>query len=112
MNQISILGRITKEIELKMSQGGKSYTKFSVAVPRKLDKDTSDFFNVTLFGKTAEAVAKWTGKGKRIQVTGAMQMNKTDKGTFWDLVGHEVNIIDFLEKDGNPSKKEAEEYPF
>lgn len=90
MNKIILIGRLTNDIELKTSEkNGKttSYAHFSVAVPRQGygSKDAngntiSDFFNCSVFGNTAEMMAKYFSKGKAIEIDGSMHTSaRTDE---------------------------------
>ena len=77
MNNVCIIGRITKDIELKEYGKGKDkglMCRFTVAVQR--DKDTADFIPCTAFGKTAEFLDAYTVKGTRIGIEGRLQSGK------------------------------------
>lgn len=77
------LGRLTREIELKYSQSGTAYMQNSIACDRRFKKDgepDADFFNIKVFGKTAEAMEKMLHKGSKIFVEGTLQNDSwTDK---------------------------------
>lgn len=73
MNNVVLIGRLTKDPELKYSQAGKAYCRFTVAVNRDFNKDEADFINCLAFGKTAETIAEWLGKGRRIALQGRIQ---------------------------------------
>lgn len=76
MNTVILSGNICKDIELKTSNSGTAYIFNSIAVKRKYHKDgepDTDFFSFTLFGKPAEAMAKYLSKGSRIILTGTLQ---------------------------------------
>jgi single-strand DNA-binding protein len=73
MNNLTLLGRTTAAIELKQTQAGKSVATFSLAVKRPFTKDTTDFFNVTVWDKQAETIAKYVNKGNLICVRGYLQ---------------------------------------
>lgn len=82
MNTIILMGRITKELELKATQSGTQYVQFNIAVDRPVakgaDKQT-DFITCAAFNKTAEMICKWFGKGRLIAVEGRLQIdNYTD----------------------------------
>ena len=80
MNKIVIMGRISKDIELKTTNSGKSVANFSVAVNRKLKRDEVDFFDCNAWGKTGEFISQYFSKGRMIAITGEMQSRKyTDK---------------------------------
>lgn len=74
MNNISIIGRMGKDVEISTSQAkGTSIGKFSVGVTRKFDKTITDWFNCVAFGKTAEVIEQYIKKGNQIGVTGEIQ---------------------------------------
>lgn len=77
------LCRLTKEIELKYSQSGTAYMMNGIACDRKFKKDgepTADFFNIKVFGKTAEAMNNFLHKGSKIFIEGDLQTESyTDK---------------------------------
>ena len=82
MNNCSLLGRITKDIELKQSASNMAYCRFTLAVNRKVKKEgqpDADFISCKAFGKTAEMLAKYLGKGRQIAVTGHIQTGSYDK---------------------------------
>lgn len=86
MNKIILLSRLTKDPEVRYSQGEKStaIASFSVAVNRKYAKGTdevkADFFNCTAFGKQAEFVEKYLKQGTKILLSGRVQNdNYTNK---------------------------------
>jgi single-strand DNA-binding protein len=64
------MGRATSSIELKQTQAGKSVVNFSLAVKRPYTKDTTDFFNICAWDKTAELLAKYVKKGDQICIRG------------------------------------------
>ncbi|MDF2804319.1 MAG: single-strand binding family protein [Anaerocolumna sp.] len=81
MNKIHLVGRLTKDPELKFTAGtGNAITKFTLAVNRpQFDKSKpqeADFINCVCFGKRAEAIANYTSKGHRFCVSGRLQINK------------------------------------
>ena len=72
-NKAIIIGRTTKDIELKQTQSGKSVCSFSVAVDRRYDRDKTDFLNVVAWGKTAEFVHQYFHKGDQIGIDGRVE---------------------------------------
>ena len=81
--------------------------RFSVALDRGKDKDGNskgaDFPSCVAFGKTAEAISKYSGKGLRISVTGRLQTGKYEdkNGTTHyttDVVADRIEIIDWRER--------------
>jgi len=77
-----IEGRLTKEPELRNTNSGKQVATLSVAVDRDFSTGADkkvDFFNVTVWGKTAEFVGKYFHKGDGILVEGSMQNDPYEK---------------------------------
>ena len=84
MNKVHIMGRITKDIEVRYSNAQEpvAVARFSIAVNRKFKKEgqtEADFLNVVAFGKLAENISKFFGKGKMIQITGRIQTGSYEK---------------------------------
>lgn len=84
LNRVTVMGRLTRDPELRRTQSGTSVTSFSVAVERNYKGEngekTTDFFDVVAWRTTAEFVCKYFGKGRMIVVDGQLQSRKwTDK---------------------------------
>lgn len=99
MNTINLIGRLGKDWELKQAQNGKSYAKNSLAVTRAFDRDKTDWFYITAFGKAAEALANYTRKGSQIGIVGRMQIdqyqdNQGNNRTSYDVIINEFNLLD------------------
>ena len=76
INNVVLTGRVTKDIELKVTPTGKSVCSFSLAVNRKFVQDgerQADFINCQLWGKSAETLKKYGKKGMLIGVEGRLQ---------------------------------------
>lgn len=84
LNKIFIMGRLTREPELRRTQGGNAVTRFALAVDRDFKsadgtKET-DFIDVVAWRNTAEFAAKYFTKGRMAVVDGRLQMRDwTDK---------------------------------
>ena len=91
MNSIKITGRLVADPELKRTQNDTPVCSFNVAVDRIYSKEKEvDFFTVVCWRQTAEFVAKYFAKGRKILVEGEMQSRKyTDKEgnnrTAWEV---------------------------
>lgn len=95
INQVVLVGNMTRDIELKYGQSGTAYGSFSLGVQRNF-KDKSgeyetDFPNLQVFGKTAENLAQFTGKGSKIAVTGRLQT-----GSYVNKQGDKVYTTDVM----------------
>lgn len=76
MNKVILIGRLTKDVELKNTQSGVAVCGFSIAVDRKYKAEgqpSADFINCTAWKHTAEFVAKYFRKGNRIALEGRIQ---------------------------------------
>ncbi len=77
-NRIILMGRLTKDPELKNTQSGIPMCRFSIAVDRAYSKGQekqTDFFDITAWRQTAEFVSKYFSKGKCILIEGKLQNN-------------------------------------
>ena len=83
MNKTILMGRLTKDIELKQGNSGTAFAGFTVAVNRDFVKEgeerQADFIMCKAFGKTAEFVSKYFSKGKMISLVGRIQTGSYEK---------------------------------
>lgn len=82
MNNVTLVGRLTKDPIVNYTQSGSSITKFGLAVDRRFKREgepTADFINIVVFGKTGEFVEKWFHKGDPIAITGRIQTGSYTK---------------------------------
>ena len=74
LNKVTVMGRITKDIELRRTQSGKACANFSIACERDFSKDKeTDFFDIVAWEKTAEFIEKYFSKGRMIVISGKLQ---------------------------------------
>ena len=78
MNKVIMMGRLTKDPEIRYGQGGGNSVvgTFSIAVDRRFKRDgepEADFFNCVTFGKTAEFLEKYVKKGTKVVIDGRLQ---------------------------------------
>ncbi|KLA45213.1 single-stranded DNA binding protein (Ssb) [Ligilactobacillus ruminis] len=76
MNSVNLIGRLTKDIDLRYTQSGLAVGRFSVAIdrPKKDGQDNgADFPNCVAYGKTAENLANYVHKGEMVGVTGCIR---------------------------------------
>ena len=107
MNKVILMGRLTKDPEVRYSQGEAStaVARFSLAVDRRFKRDngpTADFINCVAFGKTGEFIEKYCHQGTKLCVEGRIQTgsytNKDGQTIFTtDVV---VEEHEFCEKRG------------
>lgn len=112
MNKVALIGRLTKDVELKTTQSNNQVANFTLAVNRRFTKEgeerQADFINIIAWGKTAEFCNKYFSKGLQIGVTGRIQTRTWDddqgkKHYATEVVAEEVDFAD--------GKKEKKEEP-
>lgn len=97
MNQVFLVGRLTRDVDLKTTQSGKSVASFSLAVNRS--NDEADFVECVAWEKTAELLAQYTGKGSKILAQGSLQGRSYEAkdGTnrkVWEVVVRDISFLD------------------
>lgn len=103
MNKVLLIGRMTKDAELRMTQSGKNVTTFGIAVDDGFGENKQTyFFNVTVWGKSAEAVANYTHKGSKVAVSGKLTSRSYEdrngnKRTAIEVVADALGGVEFLE---------------
>ena len=111
MNNVSLIGRLTKDPDVRMA-GETKVARFSLAISRGRKSNGedagTDYPSITCFGKTAELVEKYLSKGRQVAVMGRIQTGSYEKD------GHRIYttdvIADRVEFLGNaPEKTETEE---
>lgn len=84
VNQVIIIGRLTRDAELKYTSGGYAIGSFSVAVNRRRKNgdqwvEEASFFDVSLFGKSAESLNQYLVKGKQVAVQGELRQDRWEQ---------------------------------
>lgn len=114
MNKITVLGRLTTDVEMRETTSGIEYCKFRLASRGKTrDKDgnySTDFFLCTAWREKAELLQKHTKKGSQIMAVGAMQSRQYtgddgEKRTIWELNVEDFEFAGTVESDGEAKKK-------
>nr|DAH04740.1 MAG TPA: Single strand binding protein [Bacteriophage sp.] len=93
MNKVILMGRLTRDPEVRMS-GDTAVARFSLAVDRRFKKDgeqTADFINCVAFGKTGEFIEKYGRKGTKFVVEGRIQT-----GSYTNKDGQKVYTTDVV----------------
>lgn len=82
MNNVNLVGRLTKAVDLRYTQSGTAYGMFTIAVNRRFKNQNgereTDFINCAIWKKGAENLANFTHKGSLIGVSGAIQTRNYD----------------------------------
>ena len=110
MNKVVLAGRLTKDPEVRYSQGENAtcIARYSLAVDRRGKEKETDFINCVCFGKTGEFAEKYLKKGMKIIVFGRIQT-----GSYKDKDGRTLYTTDVIveEHEFCESKKESGEAP-
>lgn len=94
LNKIMIIGRVGKDPDIRVTQGGMAVTNLTVATSEKFGKgadkkEKTEWFNVTLFDKVAQIVNNYVKKGNRIYIEGRIQTETWEK----DGVKHYKTVV-------------------
>ena len=125
VNHVVLIGRLTRDAELKYTSGGMAVCKFSIAVNRRKKSgeqwtEEASFFDITLWGKTGEALNQYLVKGKQLAVEGELHQNRWEQdGQSRSKIEINANNVQLLggqgdkqqqsrpaDKPGRPSKSE------
>ena len=105
MNKVIISGRISNDLERRMTSTGKTVLSFNLSVPRiKKTEQETDFIRCVSFGDTAERILQYSRKGLRLGVIGRMSVTSYDDQEgrrVWktDVIVENIEFIDFKEKE-------------
>ncbi|WP_288891606.1 single-stranded DNA-binding protein [uncultured Sneathia sp.] len=109
MNNVTLMGRLTRDPELKRTSKDNSYCNFTLAVNRPKIKDNpqkADFIPCTAWNKTAEVIESWLQKGDRLIVMGRLNVTKNDDKYYTNVIVEKINFIDTV-RTSEEKKNEA-----
>lgn len=110
LNKAILNGRLTKAPELKQTNSGKSVCGFTIAVDRNRDREKTDFVPIVAWGKTAEFVNQWFGKGDLITIVGRIEVR-----TYEDKDGNKRTATEVIAEEalfgGSKNTTSASEKP-
>lgn len=115
MNSVQLVGRFTKDPDVKYTNGGATIAIFTVAVDRRFKQeggDTADFISCIAFGKTAEFIEKYFRKGNRIGLNGRIQTgsytNKDNQKVYTtDVIAENVEFVESKNSGAESNRNEA-----
>ena len=119
-NKIILVGNLTRDIEMRFTQGGMAIAKTAIATSRKFKLNTGEqkeevcFVDITFFGRSGEVANQYLRKGSKILVEGRLQFEQwTDQnGQKRSKHGVTVDVMQMLDSKGNtPSNEAATNYP-
>lgn len=114
MNQVFLIGRLTKDVEVKYSANQMAIAYLNIAIGRGKDKEGNDkgtdFINVKVFGKQGENCERFLKKGDQAAIQGRIQTGsyeKDDKRVFTtDVIGDRVEFLN----SGNKKEDGVQKY--
>lgn len=107
INQVILMGRLTRDPEMRTTSTGKTIASFSIAVDRGGQDDATDFFDVTAWEKLGELVNQYLSKGRRCLVQGRLRQDSWDdkesgkKRSKVEVVATDVTFLDGPAGEGN-----------
>lgn len=116
MNRVIVIGRLTRDPELRTTTAGKSVCDFSIAVDKRIKptdgSPNADFFRVVAWGNTADFVSNYLAKGRLVAVEGRLQSRKytaTDgqQREIVEIVADSVQGLDRPREDGGKTTPTA-----
>ena len=113
MNVWHATGRLTRDVELRYTQGGTALGKFGLAVNHRYTTSSGEkreetcFIDCVIWGKSAEAFAKWFSSGHPVTITGRLKYEKWDDKNGQARSKHVVTVNDWEFPLSMPSKDEA-----
>lgn len=126
MNKAILIGRLTRDIDLKYTLSGMAIGRFTLAINRKMTREkrqeaernnqpTADFIGCIAFGKTAETISQYVGKGNQLGIEGHIQTgsyeNKEGQRVYTtDVMVDGFTFIDSRSKDGGDSEVQDQNY--
>lgn len=102
MNKVVLMGRLTKDPEVRYTNSQRAFCRFTVAVNRQ--KDEADFISCIAWNAVAENMGKYVRKGDRVLIDGSIQTGSYEKNSqkvyTTDINAWSVQFIDMHKKDG------------
>lgn len=122
MNKVVLIGRLTKDVELRYTENNMSVAKFTLAVKKSFKnvdgEYESDFFNIVVWNMSAENCSKYLHKGSKVAVDGRIQTRSYEKDGqkryVTEIVANKVEFLDSKKQNTNETQKEEieEKDPF
>lgn len=112
INQVILMGRLTRDPETRTTTTGKSVTSFSLAVDRAFSQDGgADFFDIVAWEKLGELVSQYLSKGRRCLVQGRLSQRSWEqdgqKRSKVEVVATDVTFLDGPSDSGDASEKKS-----
>ena len=116
MNNVTLIGRTTREVELRYTPSQTAVARFSIAIsrPTKDGEKKADFPNIIVFGKQAENCEKYLAKGRLVGIQGRLQTgsyeDKDGKRVYTtDVIAERVEFLEWADSHTKESQSEHQE---
>lgn len=125
MNNVVLIGRLTRDPEMRYLQSGTAHTTFTIAVDKGLSRDkkqemesqnkpTADFIRIIVWGKMGENCANYLAKGRLVGIQGRIQSGSYDKDGVkiytTDVVATNVEFLEWGDKDKSSGANSSSDF--
>jgi len=113
INQVILMGRLTRDPEQRTTTSGKTIASFSIAVDRGGQDDQADFFEITAWEKLGDLVIQYLAKGRRVLVQGRLRQDSWDdketgkKRSRVEVTATDVTFLDGANAEGGSDTRSA-----
>ncbi|HOT62427.1 MAG TPA: single-stranded DNA-binding protein [Treponemataceae bacterium] len=95
VNHVILIGRLTRDAELKYTSGGMAVCKFAIAVNRRRKNgdqwvEEANFFDIVVWGRTGETINQYLVKGKQVAIEGELRQNR------WEQDGQSRSKVEIM----------------
>jgi single-strand DNA-binding protein len=117
VNQVILMGRLTKDPEQRSTTTGKTIVSFGLAVDRGGQEDAADFFNINAWEKLGDLVMQYLGKGRRVLIQGRLRQDRWDdketgkKQSRIEVTASDVTFLDGPNSNTNTDASEPSKAP-
>jgi single-strand DNA-binding protein len=121
MNKVILIGRLTKDVDIRYTEAGKAVANFTLAADRPFKNQQgekeADFIRIVVWGKQAENCANYIGKGRLVAVSGRLQIRSFEaedrqRKYVSEVVANEVKFLDRPKEELLPEFEGMEGAPF
>lgn len=117
MNNVNLIGRLTRDPEIRETVNGDEVVNFTLAIdrpPKANGEKATDFPRVVCFRQAiVDTAKKWLGKGQMVGVTGCIQTGSYERGgqTIYstDVIANHIDILEWPKRDDEPKQAEHQE---
>ena len=120
VNHVILIGRLTRDAELKYTTGGMAICKFAIAVDKRRKqgdewvKETS-FFDIVLWGRSGESISQYLVKGKQVAIDGELRQNRWEQDgqarSKVEIVANNVQLLGGGDKAEKPAPQASNGTP-